>query len=283
MQRRLIPIEGNTQRLDGGSMFGNAPRVVWERWIAPDEQHRIPLACRALLVSEPARNVLFETGVGVFFEPRLRERFAVQEDRHVLLDNLGRHGLTDHDIDVVVLSHLHFDHAGGLLAPWEPGRPLRLLFPRARIVVGRGAWERALEPHPRDRASFIPGLTALLQGSGRLELVEGDHSETLGTDYRFRRSDGHTPGLLVSEIATEDGPVVYPGDLIPGAAWVHLPITMGYDRFPELVIDEKRALLEDVVRRNGRLVFTHDPVVAAGRVRCDDAGRFSVEPVALEA
>ena len=281
MQRRLIPIAGNTQRLDGGSMFGNAPRVVWERWIAPDEQHRIPLACRALLVREPSRNILFETGVGTFFEPRLRERFAVQEERHVLLDNLARHGMTDLDIDIVVLSHLHFDHAGGLLAPWEEGQPLRLLFPRARILVGRGAWERALEPHPRDRASFIAGLPALLHDSGRLELVDGGHSDTLGPGYCFHHSDGHTPGLLMSEIATDDGPVVYPGDLIPGAAWVHLPITMGYDRFPELVIDEKRALLEDLVRRNGRLVFTHDPVVAAGRVVRDGGGRFSVEPIDL--
>ncbi len=283
MQRQLIPIEGNTQRLDGGAMFGNAPRVVWERWIAPDERHRIPLACRALLVREPSRNILFETGVGVFFEPRLRERFAVQEERHVLLDNLARQGLADLDIDVVVLSHLHFDHAGGLLAPWEEGRPLRLLFPRARILVGRGAWERALAPHPRDRASFIPGLTALLHDSGRLELVDGGQSDTLGPDYRFHRSDGHTPGLMVSEIATPAGPVVYPGDLIPGAAWVHLPITMGYDRFPELVIDEKRALLEDLVRRNGTLVFTHDPAVAAGRVVRDGDGRFAAEPVELGA
>ncbi len=258
MQRQLIPIEGNTQRLDGGAMFGNAPRVVWERWIAPDERHRIPLAC-------------------------LRERFAVQEERHVLLDNLARQGLGDLDIDVVVLSHLHFDHAGGLLAPWEEGRPLRLLFPRARILVGRGAWERALAPHPRDRASFIPGLTALLHDSGRLELVDGGQSDTLGPDYRFHRSDGHTPGLMVSEIATPAGPVVYPGDLIPGAAWVHLPITMGYDRFPELVIDEKRALLEDLVRRNGTLVFTHDPAVAAGRVVRDGDGRFAAEPVELGA
>lgn len=280
MQRQLIPIDGNTQRLDGGSMFGNAPRLVWQKWIAPDERHRIPLACRALLVREGSRNLLFETGVGAFFEPKLRERYGVQEDRHVLLDSLARHGLTDADIDVVVLSHLHFDHAGGLFAPWEEGQPLRLLFPKARILVGRTAWERARAPHPRDRASFVSDLPAVLENSGQLELVDGERSPVLGPGYRFHRSDGHTPGMLLTEIETADGPVVYAGDLVPGQPWIHLPITMGYDRFPELVIDEKRALFGALVDRGLRLVFPHDPEVAMARVVRSADDRYAAEPVA---
>jgi len=283
MPGQLIPLDGNTQRLDGGSMFGNAPRPVWEKWIAPDERHRIPLACRALLVREPSRNILFETGVGLFFEPKLRERFGVQEDRHILLDSLAQHGLTDAEIDVVVLSHLHFDHAGGLFAPWEEGQPLRLLFPKAQILVGRTAWDRALSPHPRDRASFVAELPGVLEKSGQVELVDGDRSAVLGPGYRFHRSDGHTPGMLLTEIETADGPVVYAGDLVPGRAWVHLPITMGYDRFPELVIDEKRALFGGLVDRGLRLVFTHDPFVPMARVVRSADGRYSAEPVTSEA
>src|SRR5512135_3286665 len=113
MSRRLLwSILGNSQRLDGGAMFGNAPRAVWQRWIAPDEQNRIPLECRAALVQETnGRNVLLETGIGAFFAPKLRERFGVEEERHVLLENLERAGVSAADVDVVVLSHLHFDHA----------------------------------------------------------------------------------------------------------------------------------------------------------------------------
>ncbi len=272
----LFSILGNSQQLDGGAMFGNAPKALWSRWIAPDEQNRIPLACRCLLVKDllvdggHGRNVLFETGIGAFFEPALRERYGVIEPQHVLLESLAAVGLTHEDIDVVVLSHLHFDHAGGLLAAWEAGQPPRLLFPHARFVVGGGHWQRALQPHARDRASFIPELQPLLEASGRLELVEGEYSQTLGTSVRFSFSDGHTPGLMLAEV----GGVAFCADLIPGRFWVHLPITMGYDRWPEKLIDEKRIFLEDKLARDVQLFFTHDHECALARVTRDERGRF---------
>ena len=115
---KLWSLLGNSQKLDGGAMFGNVPRAMWEHWIEPDADNRIPLACRALLADGlDGRRVLFETGIGAFFEPKLRERFGVVESRHVLLDSLAEAGLTHEDIDVVVLSHLHFDHAGGCCFP----------------------------------------------------------------------------------------------------------------------------------------------------------------------
>ncbi|HET6434900.1 MAG TPA: MBL fold metallo-hydrolase [Xanthomonadaceae bacterium] len=279
---KLWSLLGNSQKLDGGAMFGNAPRALWERWSPPDAENRIALACRALLASPLAgRTVLFETGIGAFFEPKLRERYGVVEDRHVLLDALAQAGFSHEDVDVVVLSHLHFDHAGGLLAPWAEGEPPRLLFPNATFVVGRRHWERAQAPHPRDRASFIPELPALLERSGRLELVDGAHSRVLGDSVRFHYSDGHTPGLMLSEIVGPDrvdgaahGGVVFCADLIPGRPWVHVPITMGYDRNAELLIDEKRAFLEDKLARNVHLFFTHDPGCALAQVTRDDKGRF---------
>ena len=255
-------------------MFGNAPRAMWERWIPPDERNRIPLACRCLVVRDRGRIVLCETGIGAFFEPVLRERYGVVEDRHVLLDSLAADGIRPEDVDVVVLSHLHFDHAGGALAAYEAGAPMRLVFPRATFVVGAEAWERAVAPHARDRASFIPGLTELLAGTGRLELAAGAGAAALGDGFRFHRSSGHTPGLLLTEIEMPAGPVLFAADLIPGRAWVHLPITMGYDRYPELLIDEKAALLGDLEGRGGRLFFTHDPVVALGTVAKDERGRY---------
>jgi len=255
---------------------------MWERWAKVDADNRIDLACRALLASPlNGKTVLFETGIGAFFEPALRERYGVQESRHVLLESLRAAGFEHEDIDVVVLSHLHFDHAGGLLAAWEEGASPRLLFPNATFVVGAGHWRRAREPHPRDRASFIAGLPELLEASGRLQLVEGDHCPALGGSVRFHHSDGHTPGLLLAEIVgpeTVDGQahggVVFCADLIPGRPWVHVPITMGYDRNAELLIDEKRAFLEDKLARNVHLFFTHDPGCALAQVVRDPRGRF---------
>jgi glyoxylase-like metal-dependent hydrolase (beta-lactamase superfamily II) len=274
---------GNAQRLDGGAMFGNAPKAMWEKWIPPDERNRIPLACRCLVVRDRGRVILFEAGIGAFFEPTLRERYGVVEDRHVLLESLSEVGISPGDVDVIVLSHLHFDHAGGVLAAYEAGKAPSLVFPNATYVVGAEAWQRAIQPHSRDRASFIPGLTELLSGTGRLDLAMTDTSTALGAGFRFHRSSGHTPGLLLTEIDMPDGPVVFAADLIPGKAWVHLPITMGYDRYPEMLIDEKATLLGGLLERNGRLFFTHDPNIASGRVAKDDKGRFHVvdEQVAL--
>ena len=272
MSRRLDSVLGNSQKLDGGSMFGNAPRAMWQRWAQPDEHNRIDLACRCLLVRDGERTILLEAGIGAFFPRPLRERFGVQEAEHVLLDNLAALGVAPGDVDVVVLSHLHFDHAGGVLAAHHDGEQPALVFENASYVVGEEAWQRAVQPHPRDRASFIPELPGLLEATGRLERVAGARSEVLGDGYRMHRSDGHTPGMLLCEVETDDGPLVFCADLIPGVPWVRRAITMGYDRFPEKLIDEKAALLDDLVSRDGRLFFTHDPAVAACSLTRDERG-----------
>ncbi len=267
---------GNSQKLDGGAMFGNAPKAMWENWVTVDAENRIDLACRALLIEGVnGKRVLFETGVGAFFEPKMRARFGIQEAEHVLLNELAKLGLSDADIDVVVLSHLHFDHAGGLLAPWAEGEAPRLLFPNAVFVVGAEHWQRAQHPHPRDRASFIPELNAMLEASGRLELVSGSSTPSLGEAVRFHHSDGHTPGLMLAEVRGEHSSVVFCADLIPGRAWVHLPITMGYDRNAELVIDEKKAFLADMLARDVTLFFTHDAQMAVSKLSRDDKGRYT--------
>ena len=277
MTRTIWSVLGNSQRLDGGAMFGNVPKGLWSRWFEADAANRIQLACRALLVRENSgRTILFEAGIGVFFSPKMKERFGVEETEHELLKNLDAIGFVPNDIDIIVLSHLHFDHAGGLLNPYSAEEPLSLCFPNAKYVVSRDAWERANAPHSRDRASFIPELQPLLKQTGQLEIVDGAFSKTLGVDYPLHYSNGHTPGLMLAEVPSVSGPIVFCGDLIPGAPWVHLPITMGYDRFPERLIDEKKALLSDLYNRGGSLFFTHDPEIAMGRVTQDDRGRFSV-------
>ena len=280
---KLFSIEGNTQKLDGGAMFGNAPRVMWEKWIKPDDQNRIPLSCRALLlITDDDKKILFETGIGSFFEPKLKERYGVVESEHRLLKNLRNAGFSHGDIDTVVLSHLHFDHAGGLLSECKEGKEPELLFPNAKYYVGHKHWDRAIRPHFRDRASFVPKLNELLKNSERMVLVEDSGYTDLAPLITFRFSNGHTPGLMMSEIHLHSGPVVFVADLIPGRAWIHLPITMGYDRYPELLINEKKELLSDLVTKNGKIFFTHDSEVPCVGVKQDEKGKFFGEKIELQ-
>ncbi len=277
----LTAVEGNRQHLDGGAMFGNAPRPVWEKWIAPDSLGRIPLACRALLLEIDGKRVLCETGIGAFFEPKLALRFGLETpSRHILRENLNQLGIQDSEIDFVILSHLHFDHAGGLLPTYEEIQAGQrdLLFPNAKYVVGKEAWARAINPHSRDRASFIPGLTDQLLASKRLLIVEGEtHPEVLPEFLSFLFSDGHTPGQMLTICRDQEKRVIFAGDLIPGVPWVHLPITMGYDRFPELLIDEKEALYKKAANPAWWIFFTHDPQYPLAQIQKTPQGRYEAK------
>ena len=276
---KFYSIAGNTQKLDGGAMYGNAPRPVWEGWSQPDDRNRITLACRALLLeTDSGERWLFEAGIGAFFDPKMKDRFGVVEDNHVLLDNLAALGIAPGAIDRVILSHLHFDHAGGLLSRWGDG-PMRLVFPNAKYYVGGAHWKRANAPHARDKASFIPELQRLLLETGKLTLVEEGQDTDLLPLVKFHFSSGHTPGLMLAEIATSKGPIVFAADLVPGMPWVHIPITMGYDRYPELLIEEKVTLYDALLPKKGMLFFTHDPTFACGVLTRDEKGRYRTEPL----
>ncbi len=285
--KEIFSLLGNSQKLDGGSMFGNAPKGMWQKWVKVDQQNRIELACRCMLIKETldsgeTRNILLEVGVGAFFDPKMKSRFGIVEANHVLLDSLKKVGLNHDDIDILILSHLHFDHVGGILSGWQEGKEPELLFPNAKILVGKTAWERAYNPHYRDRASFVPTILDKLKDREQIYKIDSSHSKLLGDDYFFHISNGHTPGMMLTEIKMPDGPIVYCADLIPGEPWVHLPITMGYDRFAELLIDEKQKLLADLVKRNGRLFFTHDANNALGTLSLGDRGKYQLVDIQTE-
>ncbi|MBI4732142.1 MAG: MBL fold metallo-hydrolase [Chloroflexi bacterium] len=268
---QLYSVLSNAYKLDGGAMFGNAPKALWGRWIPSDGQNRLGLATRALLTLTQKETILFEAGIGAYMEPKLRERFGVTESEHMLLKSLAQHGVSPADVTHIFISHLHFDHAGGLLNAWQDGKEPELLFPNARFYVGEKAWERATHPHPRDRASFIPVLHKRLEQSQRLTLIKkGDILSFDELELHFFYSDGHTPGLLCADLRYDKERLVYASDLIPGRFWVHLPISMGYDRYPELLIDEKNALLTSLAKENAWIFYVHDPDFAASKVQYDD-------------
>lgn len=259
---KFAQVEGNSQKLDGGAMYGNVPRPVWEKWSPTDSRGRIDLACRALLVEIQGKKMLFEAGIGIFFPPHLADRFGVQNsDRHILVESLQKLGIQPNEIDWVILSHLHFDHAGGLLPSYQEIQNGHegLIFPNASFIVGRDAFERASHPHPRDRASFIEDLPIKLEKTGKLYLIEkGQPSPIFPEHIEFLFSEGHTPGQMHSLISNGDSKLFFAGDLIPGRPWVHTPITMGYDRFPEKLIDEKEQIYHRAINERWKIFFTHD-------------------------
>ena len=267
---KLFSVAGNIYKLDGGAMFGNAPKALWSRWMPADEQNRIRLATRGLLAFAGDEVIVFEAGIGAYLDPVYRERYGVDEPEHVLLKSLAAHGVAPQDVTRIFLSHLHFDHAGGLLSAWEEGRPPGLLFPNARYFVGEQAWERAGHPHVRDRASFIPRLHQLLEASGRLETFAPEAVFTFDNlQVCFYPSQGHTPGMMCFDLRFGGERLVFASDLVPGRPWVHLPISMGYDRYPELLIDEKTRLLGELEKEKAWLFYVHDPEMAVSKVRRD--------------
>ena len=216
---KLLAIICNTMRLDGGSMYGHIPKVLWEKWTPADALNRIQLACRSLfLQTDDGRNVLFDVGTGNFFDPKLNDRYGVEGD-FALIRSLEKIGISERDIDIIILSHLHFDHAGGLLSAYDQGSQ-GLLFPKAKYYISRSQWNRACKPHFRERISFIPNLMTLLEHSKRLVLIDDPIHPDLNFGLTFDFSNGHTLGMMLSYLDMPSGLLVYASDLIPGLPWV---------------------------------------------------------------
>ncbi len=260
-------LEAGALWLDGGAMFGSVPKPLWTRTNPADERNRIRLAMRTLLLEGHGRRVLVDTGLGDKSDERFRDLFRV-EDEPPLAASLAAAGLTPADVTDVVLTHLHFDHAGGATRRLD-GR-LVPTFPQARYWVQRRNWDNAHAPNPRERASYLGEHFDPLAEAGVLEFVEGAAEPWPG--FRLITADGHTRGQQLVRVSGGGETLYFVADLIPTAAHVRIPFVMGYDVAAIETMTEKRELLAAAVRERAWIVLEHDPDTALARpsARGDD-------------
>ncbi len=269
----LITLSDGFIHLDGGAMFGVVPRTLWERRLEPDGKNRIKLAMRPLVV-RGERTMLIDAGCGDKLDAKSAEIYGLERGYH--LDHaLAEAGISPTDIEIVLASHLHFDHVGGFTAR-QPDGHLNPRFPKARYVVHRGEWHDATHPHERNHASYLPENYVPLAEAAVLDLVD-DGAEVM-SGVRLRRSGGHTQHHQVVMIESAGETAVFTADMFPTAA--HLPDVwiMGYDLYPMDTLAFKRAFTPEAIERDYLIFFEHDPGITAGRIR-EIGGKRIVERI----
>lgn len=261
---RVAAIQDGTFALDGGATFGIVPRALWTRHATPDARDRVRLAVRCLLaIDDDGRTVLVDDGLGEGLDPRWAETFGVDRSGGGLREGLRAHGLGPEDVTDVVLTHLHFDHAGGTLRPGPGGHP-EPAFPRAVFHVQRRAWQWAHAPTPHDRAGFRPGTFEALAHGSQLHLVDGEVE--LFPDLEVVVSEGHSTAQQLPRIRGDGTHLTCCADLIPTVAHLRTAWGMAYDLRPLTAVEEKRVLLAEALEDDGILALGHDPAVPACRL-----------------
>lgn len=271
----IDPITDGHFRLDGGAMFGVVPKVLWERCCPADELNRIPLSLTCLLIRAHGGNILVDTGLGSKEDAKFQKMFAV--DRTASLDqSLARLGLSREDIDLVVNTHLHFDHAGGNTRHTDDGA-LIPAFPKAQYIVQRGEYEDAVQANERTRASYRPDNFMPITDANRWDLLDGNSELLPGITAVL--TPGHTRFHQGVKIESEGQTAFYLGDLIPTVSHLPLPFIMGYDLAPVQTLETKRGLLDRAYADHWLLLFEHDPAIRAGYVRRDAEGKYYLDQV----
>jgi methylmalonyl-CoA epimerase len=269
----LITLSDGFFHLDGGAMFGVVPRTLWEKRLPPDDRNRITLGLRPLVV-RGTHTLLIDAGCGDNMDAKSADIYGLERQYH--LDHaLADAGVRPEDVDLVLASHLHWDHAGGFTSRREDGH-LVPRFPRARYLVHRGEWDDATHPHERNRASYFQGNFVPLAEAGVLEPIE-DNAEVM-PGVRLRRSGGHTRHHQVVMIESQGATAVFTADMYPTSVHLLDPWLMGYDLYPMDTLAFKRAFAREAIEREYLIFFEHDPSLAAGYIRESD-GRRTVERV----
>lgn len=290
---RIHVLEGGALRLDGGAMFGVVPKTLWSKRITPDEQNRITLGMRSLLIEHPDGLVLVETGLGNKEDARFRDIYGVENKGRLggtrLDDAIAEAGYRPEDIRLVINTHLHFDHAGGNTKAVEtdeagelieegqgvvarPAAPLppRLAFPNATYVVQANELEFARHTNERTRASYLAPNFEPVAAAGRWRVLQGDTSIVPGITAKL--TPGHVPWHQSILIQSDGDSLVYLGDIVPTRHHLPLAWSMGYDLEPLRVLETRRWLLKQAVAEGWWLCFGHDPDVAVGRAVAQEKG-----------
>lgn len=253
----LQSIETGRFLLDGGAMFGVVPKTLWSRYISPDEQNRIPMAMRSLLIKSSASNRIYlvDTGSGDKFNDKMQSILGLDYNHSNLSDSLNEANVTPDKITDIIFTHLHFDHSGGITSYNEQNELIEN-FPNAIYHVHKKHWETALQPNSREKASFYEENIEPIRTSGRLNLTDDQFQfeENLTTIV----ANGHTEGQQLPVITSENDTLVFIADLIPTHAHVPLPWIMGYDMQPLITLKEKEKFLSDAAEKQYYIFMQHD-------------------------
>jgi glyoxylase-like metal-dependent hydrolase (beta-lactamase superfamily II) len=269
----LVPQSDGFFRLDGGAMFGVVPKPLWQKRTEPDERNRIRLGLRPLLVRTAKHTVLIDAGIGGKMPQKDADIYGI--DRTVdLVASLAAAGVTPSDVDVVIATHLHFDHAGGFTV--SNGGVVAPAFPNATYYIRRPEWEDATHPHERNRASYLPENFVPLQDAGVVSFTEADQEILPGISVQ--RTGGHTMHHQMVRIESGGRTGVFVADLIPTTAHVDEPWIMAYDLYPMDTLAFKKQFVREAIAREYVIFFEHDPAIPAGIIR-ERQGRKFVEPV----
>jgi len=265
----LLVVSDGVLDLDAGSVFGVTPRVMWEPLVGPlDEEYRLPVGPNCLLVRAQGKLILIETGVGNK-DTRIPAGTGVDQ-AGTLVEDMARHSIRPEDVDIVINTHLHFDHCG-YNTTYRDGK-LALTFPRARYVLQKGEWEEANHPNERTRASYLRENLEPLDGSGQLELVEGEAEVVKGV--RILPAPGHTAHHAIVEVASAGQTALYIGDVIQHPLMLErLAWISSYDEMPLVSLETKKRILERALAEDLLLVGVHCPPPGLGHMRMVDGKR----------
>jgi len=269
----LSVVSDGTYYADGGAMFGVVPKPMWEKRLPADDRNRVRLGLNSLLVRTGEHNIIIDTGVGNKLDSKL---LAVFEPQLIMMENFARTGLAFDDIDIVVNTHLHFDHCGWNTTRGEDGA-VRPTFPRAKYYIQRGELEHAHEQHERDRSSYITDNYDPLVRSGQAVLLNGDTEIIPG--IRVQVCPGHTRHHQCVFITSAGKTACYIGDLVPTTAHIKPTWVMGYDLFPLDTIANRHRYYEEAVPQRWLTIFTHDADTPFAYITRDAKGNYATEAV----